>query len=103
MEVISNYLDIYQLRNMLADQVGSLVWVPPTFSLGLFQVCKYLLVALVVLAIGWHYMQKRRWVVQMINRIPGPPVSPLLPWLGHAIIVLDLDRCKFQHGTYARK
>lgn len=103
MEMVHHYFDVYNFRNMLVDQVGAPWFWMSMSSASLFQAFKYLIIVMIVLAIGWHYIQKRRYVVQMINRIPGPPVSPLLPWLGHAVIVLDLDRCKFEHGTYACK
>lgn len=40
----------------------------------------------------------RMW--QLIEKIPGPPCHPI-PFLGHAGVVLDLDRCKSEYGTYA--
>lgn len=40
---------------------------------------------------------------KIINKIPGPPVHPVIPWLGHAGLVLDLDKRKFPFGTYVCK
>ncbi|KAJ6215404.1 hypothetical protein RDWZM_009904 [Blomia tropicalis] len=48
-----------------------------------------------------QFLRRRASMVRLINKIPGPPVDPWFPWLGHAMLVLDLDRCKFQYGTYA--
>ena len=50
-----------------------------------------------------QFLRRRASMVRLINKIPGPPVDPWFPWLGHAMLVLDLDRCKFQYGTYACK
>lgn len=42
------------------------------------------------------YFQWRN-VVNLVERIPGPPTHWLL---GHANLVLELDRVKFSYGTY---
>lgn len=49
-----------------------------------------------------NYLIERRRVYNLIEKIPGPPCHPI-PFLGHAGIVLDLDRTKYKHGTYARE
>lgn len=48
------------------------------------------------------YLIERRRVYNLIELIPGPPCHPI-PFLGHAGIVLDLDRTKYKYGTYACK
>ena len=50
----------------------------------------------------WRRWREWRRVYNLIEKIPGPPCHPI-PFLGHAGIVLELDRAKFKHGTYARK
>lgn len=61
-----------------------------------------LIILFIVTLIVFYYYRWKRFV-NLIDKIPGPPVHPVAPWLGHAILVLDLDRRKFPYGTYVRK
>jgi hypothetical protein len=73
--------------------------------LNLFSCESLLLKTTILVAVAfaaYHYYQWRK-LCSIIDRIPGPPVHPVIPWIGHACIVLDLDRCKFPYGTYVRK
>nr|XP_027195023.1 cytochrome P450 4c3-like [Dermatophagoides pteronyssinus] len=62
---------------------------------------KYLILTSIFTFIIIHIIRRQYQLVTLVNKIPGPPVNPWVPWLGHAYIVLDLDRCRYQHGTYA--
>lgn len=62
---------------------------------------KYVLLGSIFAFLLIRFLRQRARVVGLINKIPGPPVHPWFPWLGHALLVLDLDRCQFEHGTYA--
>ena len=64
---------------------------------------KYVLLGSILAFVAIRFLRQRSQMVALINKIPGPPVDPWFPWLGHAMLVLDLDRCKFEHGTYACK
>lgn len=63
-----------------------------------------LFIAAVLISLLVYWMQRkirariRMW--QLIEKIPGPPCHPI-PFLGHAGVVLDLDRCNSEYGTYA--
>lgn len=65
----------------------------------------FLLIPMIIFSVGvifaalrWYFNYRR--VFFMIEKIPGPPVHPI-PFLGHAGIVIDLDRSKSPFGTYA--
>ena len=64
---------------------------------------KYSVILLILLAVAYPYWKARRRMVALIDQIPGPPVVPWVPFLGHALLVLDLDRANFQYGTYSRE
>ena len=36
----------------------------------------------------------------LIEKIPGPPVHPI-PFVGHAKVILDIDKMKSEYGSYA--
>lgn len=59
--------------------------------------------SLIPLFAGIYFLSKYRArhqrVKQLLDKIPGPPVHPI-PFLGHAGVVLDLDRSNCEHGTY---
>lgn len=61
--------------------------------------------ALSVLVTGlvtWLIIRWFRWrrFVHQVDRIPGPPCHPFIPWIGHTFLVLYLDGYKFTYGTY---
>lgn len=62
---------------------------------------KYMILISLFAFIIISIVRRQYQLVSIVNKIPGPPVNPWVPWLGHAYIVLDLDRCRYQHGTYA--
>jgi len=62
---------------------------------------KYSVIILILAAVAYPYWKARRRYVALIDQIPGPPVEPWFPFLGHALLVLHLDRANFQYGTYA--
>ncbi|KAH7644730.1 cytochrome p450 4v2-like [Dermatophagoides farinae] len=62
---------------------------------------KYMILISLFAFIIISIVRRQYQLVSIVNKIPGPPVNPWVPWLGHAYIVLDLDRCHYQHGTYA--
>lgn len=64
---------------------------------------KYFLLIAIILGFCLRLIKKQYDLVSLIDKIPGPPVNPWIPWLGHAYIVLDLDRIKHSHGTYSCK
>ena len=76
------------------------LWLLPQMTIYGFMF-KYVLLGGVILLFVVRLLRKRARMVKLIEQIPGPPVDPWFPWLGHALLVLDLDRFKFQHGTYA--
>lgn len=57
---------------------------------------------LVILLAVYGLKRYLRWrkLVNLVEQIPGPPTHWLL---GHANLVLDLDRVKFPYGTYVCK
>lgn len=45
---------------------------------------------IVIVACVWlmrNLIQYRKWTAT-IDRIPGPPIHPLMPWIGHTFLVL---------------
>lgn len=64
---------------------------------------RYVLVVLLAGTIILHHVRKRRRIVALIDQLPGPPVYPWFPWMGHAQLVLEIDRMKYEHGTYSCK
>lgn len=72
---------------------------PPSPVAGLLSALLALLLVPLALALLRRLREYGR-VVRLMGRIPGPPAHPLL---GHGVLVLQLDRFKFVHGTYARK
>jgi len=102
------------LLQMLANLIPAPLQVPQIWSPGILLshflqslsvgfLLKYVLLCSVLLFVCIRFLRQRAQMVALIDRIPGPPVHPWFPWLGHALLVLDLDRCKFQYGTYARE
>lgn len=80
------------------DQVPK--WLQNFVSIALL---RYLLIISIISVFLFRFLQRRQYISNLIDKIPGPPVHPWLPWLGHTMLVLDLDRIKYQHGTYACK
>ena len=70
--------------------------------LQLLPVKKLLIAVSSLIAVYYYaaYRKRMRRIRDLLDKIPGPPVHPI-PFLGHAGIVLDLDRSKCEHGTYA--
>ncbi|KAI1303756.1 Cytochrome P450 4c3 [Halotydeus destructor] len=58
-----------------------------------------MLVTSVLVIVYRKWMDYRRKFL-LLEKIPGPPCHPI-PFLGHAGIVLELDRAGFKYGTYA--
>lgn len=69
----------------------------------IFDYFKYFLLFIILIGFCLKLIKKQYEIICLIDKIPGPPVNPWLPWLGHAYIVLDLDRFKYSHGTYSCK
>ncbi|KAF7492036.1 Cytochrome P450 4c3 [Sarcoptes scabiei] len=62
---------------------------------------RFIFIAIFSLLFCYKSIRNRINSIRLIDKIPGPPVNPYLPWLGHAYIVLALDRCNYKYGTYA--
>lgn len=78
---------------------------PSTFGQLIGQESAFFIVVLASVLIGlvfWLYARISNYirVCKLIERIPGPPCHPI-PFLGHAGVVLDLDRSRCEYGTYA--
>ena|SRR6218665_615462 len=88
---------------MLSEHLTHLCsYIPIEFS-SVVIYAKYSVILLILFAVAFPYWRSRRRMVRLIDQIPGPPVEPWFPFLGHALLVLHLDRANFQYGTYSRK
>lgn len=47
------------------------------------------------------FYQKRKRIIQLIDKIPGPPNISFAPIINHALIILYLDSLKHKLGTFA--